>query len=132
MVNPPSRLMGLDAERGVVIEGWLKKKRSLIQRNKKNYYKVIGTNMYLAPNHKKRPNELEFRYDLTLYTVGVSKKEKKEFFLEPIDKSLKLDHLRFIAETAELRLHWYKALSAVMKEDDGTGLNRSFLSANSF
>ena len=127
-IAAPSRLTGIDAERGVEIEGWLRRKRGLLHRNKKSYYKVIGTNMYIATNNQR--TEFQNKYDLTLYAVGMNKKESKEFYLEPIDKSLKLNILRFIAESASDRAHWFKYLNELMKEDEGN-MNRSFISGNS-
>jgi hypothetical protein len=35
------------------------------------------------------------KYDLTLYIVRLSKKEKLIFYLEPIDASLKLPRIEF-------------------------------------
>jgi hypothetical protein len=55
----------------VVVEGWLKKIRSLFKINTRAYFKVIGTQMF---------KESKFKYDLTLYVVGLSDKDKRELF----------------------------------------------------
>lgn len=68
----------------------MKKIRNLIQRNTRNYYKVIGTNMYIAKNYEKDPNDLQLKYDLTMYKVGLNKKDKKQLQLTPLNKNFKL------------------------------------------
>ena len=47
----------------VIIEGYLKKERKILISSK-NFYRIIGKVMYMAPSHKK---ELKVKYDLTNY-----------------------------------------------------------------
>ena len=72
----PRRIQTKDANKDVVVEGFLKKICPLLQRNKRSYFKVIGTNMYTAD--EKEPKEgFEHKYDLSNYTLSLAKKEKK-------------------------------------------------------
>lgn len=96
----PMRLTGEQASHEVEMEGYLKKIRKLLQRNRRNYYKVIGTSMYIRTD-KKGKEEWQNKYDLSLYTLSLSKKNKKEFYMNPNDKKLNLQVLRFIADTPE-------------------------------
>ena len=124
---PARRITTKEASKDVVVEGYLKKIRALLQRNKRAYFKVIGTNMYVATD-KEPKDGFEHKYDLTNYTLSLSKKEKKQFYFTPIDEKLKLQVLRFIAKDAEERAFWYKQLQLVMKSDETDPL-RSFTSA---
>lgn len=121
---PARRIETKDANKDVVVEGFLKKIRAFPQRNRRAYFKVIGTNMYVA-GEKEPKDGFEHKYDLTNYTLSLSAKEKKQFFFTPIDKTLKLQILRFISNSAEERAYWYKQLQLVMKSDDTDPL-RSF------
>lgn len=55
------------------------------------------------------------KYDLTLYSVLLSKKEKTTFFLVPIDDSLSLRRIEFQTKTPEERAYWFKALTKSIK-----------------
>ena len=52
-----------EVSNNVVIEGYLKKERKILITSR-NYYRVIGKVMYMAPNRNK---ELKEKYDLTNY-----------------------------------------------------------------
>lgn len=86
---PARRITTKESTKDVIVEGYLKKIRALLQRNKRAYFKVIGTSMYVAAE-KEPKNGFEHKYDLTNYTVSLSKKEKKQFYFTPIDEKLKL------------------------------------------
>jgi hypothetical protein len=58
------------------------------------------------------------KYDLTLYIVRLSKKERLIFYLEPIDASLKLPRVEFQTKTPEERAKWFVALTRSMKESE--------------
>lgn len=55
--------------------------------SKKSYYKVIDTNMFISSAPEK---EFFLKYDLTNYILSLSKKERREFSLKPIEKKHKL------------------------------------------
>ena len=64
----------------------------------KEYYRVHGKIMYVAPNPRKKFKE---KYDLTNYEVQLSKGDSKKFILRPLDDSLKLKEVRFTAESPD-------------------------------
>jgi len=59
--------------------------------------------------------EYSIKYDLSLYSVSLSTKDKLVFFLTPINLALKLTRLEFSAKNAEERARWYVALTKCMK-----------------
>lgn len=73
--------------------------------------------MYIAKNEKNL-DDLVLKYDLTMYKLGLNKKDRKQFYLAPIEKDFKLSTLRFITESADERLLWYKHLANVMEVED--------------
>jgi hypothetical protein len=70
---PARRIETKDANKDVIVEGFLKKIRTFPQRNKRAYFKVIGTNMYVA-NEKVPKDGFEHKYDLTNYTLYLDAK----------------------------------------------------------
>jgi hypothetical protein len=64
---------------------------------------------------KKGVVEYSVKYDLSLYSVSLSTKDKVIFFLTPINLALKLSRLEFSAKNAEERAKWYVALTKCMK-----------------
>ena len=90
----------------------------------KDYYKVVGTMMLKASSPKKPFQE---KYDLTNYTVRLSKADKDKFYLEPIDLSLGLDVVKFVCEDADVRANWYKSLLKVTKSSDANSRKKSLL-----
>jgi hypothetical protein len=46
--------------------------------------------MYIRTNSKQGQEEFEMKYDLSLYTLSLSKKNKKEFYISPTDKKIDL------------------------------------------
>lgn len=78
--------------------------------------------MYIRTNSKQGSEEFEMKYDLSLYTLSLSKNHKKEFYISPSDKKIELSVIRFIAENPEQRIFWYKNLSHIMKTDDSDPL----------
>jgi len=61
--------------------------------------------------------ENERKYDLSLFTLGLNEKDRREFYLEPKDKSKKQQRVRFIADSIEDCLIWYRNLKTVMRSD---------------
>lgn len=59
--------------------------------------------------------EFSIKYDLSLYTVSLSTKDREKFYLTPINLALKLSRLEFSAKNAEERARWYVALTKCMK-----------------
>ena len=72
--------------------------------------------MYIRTESSKGKEEWQNKYDLSEYVLSLSKKNKKEFYMNPNEHGKKLDLqvLRFIADTPEQRIFWYKNLSNVM------------------
>ena len=105
----------------IEIEGQLKKINPLF--NDKDYYRVIGTEMSTA----RKPNKkFKFAYDLSIYAITLSLKDKCRFELIPLDTSSNSPIVKFETTTVEERARWYKAiknatrynLSETMPSDD--------------
>ncbi len=58
------------------------------------------------------------KYDLTLYSVLLSKKENTTFFLVPTDDALRLRRIEFQTRTPEERAYWFKALTKSIKVNE--------------
>ena len=80
----------------------------------KNFYKVVGTKMYMAPNPKKQFKE---KYDLTNYQVQLSQGDNKKFYLYPLNEMLQLNMVKFTCADTEERARWYKALQDVTNKN---------------
>jgi len=85
----PRRITTQESNKDVIAEGFLKKIRPLLQRNKRGYFKVIGQHMYVA-DEKEPKDGFEHKYDLSNYILSIAKKDKNQFFFTPIDLKLKL------------------------------------------
>jgi len=90
----------------IVIEGFLKKLKKYLMSSK-NFYRVVGKVMLVAPNPKKQFRE---KYDLTNYCVQLSQGDSKKFYLYPINEALQLKTVRFVVESVDERARWFKAL----------------------
>lgn len=58
------------------------------------------------------------KYNLQLYAVRLSRKERCIFYLEPIEESLKLRRIEFVTKTPEERAKWFIALTKASKENE--------------
>lgn len=96
----------------VVIEGYLKKLKKYLMSSK-NYYKVVGKVMLIASNPRKPFTE---KYDLTNYMAQLSQGDNKKFYLYPLNHHLQLNPIRFVAESADERARWYKAIQSVTQK----------------
>jgi hypothetical protein len=95
------------------VTGELKRTKSFWSSSK-NYYKLKYPHMLIG-KIKKGVVEYSIKYDLSLYTVSLSTKDKAIFYLTPINLALKLSRLEFSAKNAEERAKWYVALTKCMK-----------------
>ena len=66
-----------------------------------------------GPNKKSQP-----AFDLTNYTVSLSKEDKCRFNLNPVDERLGLVVVKFEVSTVEERARWYKVLNYLAKGND--------------
>ena len=68
---------------------------------------------YLLIGKQNKLNKLEFaiKYDLTMYKVTLSKKDKTKFYLVPLEKTTDIQKVRFVADNREDRARWFKALN---------------------
>ena len=91
----------------VFISGYLKKIKKFY-RSDKDYYRVIGMDMFKSDGPSKKSKQA---YDLTNYSVSLSKEDKCRFYLNPIDDRLGLVLVKFEVSTVEERARWYKVLN---------------------
>lgn len=88
--------------------------------------------MYIqSSKNKDGTRNFEIKYDLTNYSLHLANKDKKEFYFIPNDKK-KLNSCRFICDSPESRMLWYKNLQNVMKSDDGDPLSALAISPSFF
>lgn len=66
----------------------------------------------------KKQNKWKVKYNLQLYTVRLSKKEKSIFYLEPLEDTLKLPRIEFQTKTPEERAKWFITLTRSIKENE--------------
>ena len=102
-----------DSPSTVVVEGYLKKQKKMFMSSK-DFYRVLGKVMYVAPNPKK---QFKAKYDLTNYNVQLSQGDSKKIALYPIDETLQLKAIEFKTVSTEERARWFKALSIVTAEN---------------
>ena len=110
--NPKQSFMA-QREQLPEVTGELKRTKSFWSSTK-NYYKLQYPHMLIG-KIQKGVVEYSIKYDLSLYTVSLSTKDKLIFYLTPINHALKLSRLEFSAKNAEERARWYVALAKCMK-----------------
>ena len=93
------------------LEGELKRNKSFWSSSK-DMYKLKFPHLLV-----KKQNQFKVKYDLMLYTVRLSKKEKCTFYLEPQEDTLKLPRIEFQTKTPEERAKWFIALTKSIKEN---------------
>ena len=74
----------------------------------KDIYRLKYPNMMIGCQNKQN-NKLEFytKYDLTNYQITLSKNDKEKFYLVPINETLNIPKLKFIASSREDRARWF-------------------------
>ena len=66
----------------------------------------------------KKGNQWKIKYDLNLYAVKLSPKEKCIFFLDPLEDKLKLPRIELECKTPEERAKWFMAMTKSIKENE--------------
>ena len=61
--------------------------------------------------------DFKIKYDLSLYSVRLSRKEKCIFYLDPLNDSLKLSTIEFKTKNPEERAKWFIALTKSIKDN---------------
>ena len=61
--------------------------------------------------------DFKIKYDLSLYAVRLSRKEKCIFYLDPLNDSLKLSTIEFKTKNPEERAKWFIALTKSIKDN---------------
>ena len=80
---------------------------------------------YLLIGKQNKLNKLEFsiKYDLTMYKVTLSKKDKTKFYLVPLEKTTDIQKVRFVADNREDRARWFKALNKSQHQNKVEGMS---------
>ena len=99
------------------VEGELKRIKSFWS-SQKDIYRLKFPYMMVRRTLKNNNHEFKNKYDLKLYTIRLSNKEKCIFFLDPKQDYFRLDRLEFQTKTAEERAQWYLAITKCYKDDE--------------
>lgn len=86
--------------------------------SQKDIYKLKYPHLMIKKSVKGGKVGFINKYDLTLYSVLLSKKENTTFFLVPIDDTLSLRRIEFQTRTPEERAYWFKALTKSIKVNE--------------
>ena len=92
------------------VEGELKRIKSFWS-SEKNTYKLRFPNLLVRVGLKSGALEYKNKYDLKLYDIRLSRKEKNTFYLEPKEDYFRLPRLEFETKRPEDRAKWYLAIT---------------------
>lgn len=77
----------------------------------KDIYRLKYPNLLIGKQNKKNQLEFNVRYDLSMYKVTLSKKDKEKFYLVPLENTPDIQKVKFAADNREERARWFKALN---------------------
>ena len=102
------------------VEGELKRIKSFWS-SQKDIYKLKFPNLQVKRVLKSGAHEYKNKYDLKLYAIRLSRKEKNTFYLEPKEDYFRLPRLEFETKRPEDRAQWYLAITKAYKDDELLG-----------
>lgn len=102
------------------VEGELKRIKSFWS-SQKDIYRLNYPYLQVKRPLNKTQFEYKNKYDLKLYSLRLSKKEKKTFFLDPREAYFRLPRIEFETRTPEERAEWYLAIQQAAKTEELQG-----------